>query len=89
MSASQPVPANSPVMVAWDAYKETDQFANAKRWALTPEHTDGSLWAAFYEGFYAAAVNAAASAVMPADGALGRHEPDDGQALIPNQDSAK
>lgn len=46
-------------MQAWERYKATEDFANNRRWALNEEHVDGSLWAAFYTGFFAAAVNAA------------------------------
>jgi hypothetical protein len=68
------------MMVAWEAYKATDEFQSSKRWALTiapmlqagspdfelkrscdvmpfeqrSNHVDGSLWAAFVEGWNAA-----------------------------------
>jgi hypothetical protein len=41
-------------MIAWTAYKTTDDFAHSKKWAAYPEHVDGSLWAAFEKGFWAA-----------------------------------
>lgn len=40
-------------MIAWEAYKATEGYANTKRWATKPEHTEGSLWAAFEAGFNA------------------------------------
>jgi hypothetical protein len=49
-----PYPPDDPVMVAWKAYKASEEFANTRRWATNPEHTDGSLWAAFRAGFDAA-----------------------------------
>lgn len=52
--AEQPVRADAPLMVAWTAYTATEEFANTKRWATNPDHTDGSLWAAFAAGFAAA-----------------------------------
>lgn len=52
--ASRAVPEDHPLMVAWNAYKETEDFANAKKWAVHAENTDGSLWAAFMAGFAAA-----------------------------------
>jgi hypothetical protein len=58
MTVDAPVPADAPVMVAWKAYQETEEFANTKRWASVEEHTLGSLWAAFYAGFYACAAPA-------------------------------
>lgn len=32
-------------MVAWEAYKQTDDFKTTKVWAQHPAHVDGSLWA--------------------------------------------
>lgn len=45
MSASSPVPKDHPLMVAWEAYKQTDDFKTTKVWAQHPAHVDGSLWA--------------------------------------------
>ena len=64
------VPKDSPLMRAWEAYKASPEYANAKKWActarvddhadgsmtLTYPHTDGSLWAAFAAGFSAQAI---------------------------------
>jgi hypothetical protein len=33
--AASPVPADHPLMLAWNAYKETEEFKNSKKWALT------------------------------------------------------
>lgn len=38
-------------MVAWNAYKRTEEFANSMRWLDKSEHRQGSMWAAFLEGF--------------------------------------
>ena len=51
MSEQTPVAADAPVMKAWEAYKATDEYANTKRWAVVAEYTDGSLWAAFLQGW--------------------------------------
>ena len=51
MSAMAPVPKDDPLMIAWEAYKATDEYANTRHWALKDAHVDGSLWAAFSEGF--------------------------------------
>lgn len=59
--AKQPVCADAPLMVAWTAYSATDEFANTKRWATKPDHTVGSLWAAFAAGFAAARTEALAT----------------------------
>jgi len=56
MSAMAPVPKNSPLMTAWEAYKGTEDYANTRRWAKHDEHVDGSLWAAFSTGFQNAAL---------------------------------
>ncbi len=55
-----PVDRDAPVMLAWNTFKATDEYANAARWALSPEDTEGSLWRAFLEGFTAAAATATA-----------------------------
>jgi hypothetical protein len=51
MSVMTPAPKDAPVMVAWEAYKLTDEYQNTRKWALHERHVDGSLWAAFSEGF--------------------------------------
>lgn len=66
MTAEAAVPADAPVMIAWTAYKAREEYANSWRWAAHEEHRDGSMWAAFYAGFYAAAFNAAQAAEPPA-----------------------
>lgn len=59
MSAQSPVRADHPMMVAWNEFKATEEFANAERWAHSPEHLDGSLWAVFIKGWYKAVERAA------------------------------
>lgn len=54
-----PVPKDHPLMKAWDAYKKGDEYANTARWARSSEHTEGSLWASFEEGWRAATERAA------------------------------
>lgn len=48
------VDKDSPLMIAWEKYKATADYANTKKWALFPEHVDGSLWASFLQGYEAA-----------------------------------
>ena len=48
-----PVSQGSPLWLAWEAYAATEEYANTKRWAVVPEHAEGSLWAAFERGFAA------------------------------------
>ena len=54
-TASSPATADHPLMLAWVAHKATEEFANARRWALNAEYVDGSLWAMFAAGWSAAA----------------------------------
>lgn len=49
------VPADHPLMIAWEAWKKTPAFETAKRWA-GGQHAEGSLWAAFERGFLAASL---------------------------------
>lgn len=51
MNISSAVPSDHPLMLAWGAYKLTEEFANSRRWAAHAAHVDGSLWAAFVEGW--------------------------------------
>lgn len=51
MSVQAQVPNDHPLMIAWNAYKATDDYANTRKWAVYPEHVEGSLWAAFSQGF--------------------------------------
>ena len=59
MPTETPVPADHPMMKAWKAYETTDDFANSKKWAAVPEHLNGSLWAAFMQGYMVATERAA------------------------------
>lgn len=53
----QQVKSDAPVMKAWNNYKAGDDFQNTRRWALHESHVNGSLWAAFYAGYFACAVD--------------------------------
>lgn len=68
MTVSAAVPADAPVMIAWGAFKATDDYANTLRWSAAPDHSEGSLWNAFYRGFYAAALNRAEALPHPIEG---------------------
>lgn len=54
MSAMTPVSKDHPLMRAWEAYKQTEDYANTRRWAAHEAHVEGSLWAAFERGWRAA-----------------------------------
>lgn len=47
--AQRPVGPNEPVMVAWNAHKATEDYANTLRWA--GQSNEGNLWAMFLAGF--------------------------------------
>jgi hypothetical protein len=54
MPTESPMPKDHPLMKAWEEYKQTDDYANTRKWALHAEHVDGSLWAAFSQGWFLA-----------------------------------
>jgi hypothetical protein len=56
--AQAPVPSDHPMMQAWERYKVSPEYANSFRWAAQEQHRDGSMWAAFVEGWHAAALAA-------------------------------
>lgn len=45
------VPADHPMMKAWEKYKQTEEYRNSFKWAADLEHRPGSMWAAFVAGF--------------------------------------
>lgn len=49
-----PLPKDSPIVRAWEEYRQTSDYANTRRWVLHPEHRDGSLWAVFMRGWQSA-----------------------------------
>lgn len=68
MSVSQPVPKDDPLMIAWEAWKASESYPNARKWAtafttecepngvkITHPHLDGAFWAAFICGWNARA----------------------------------
>ena len=60
MPTSQAVPSDAPVMLAWEAYKLSEEYSNTLAWCSRQngEHAEGSLWAAFFQGFQAAMIKA-------------------------------
>lgn len=59
MSVQTPVPADHPMMIAWNQYRESEEGLNAVRWAEHREHVQGSLWAMFTAGWRTAVERAA------------------------------
>lgn len=51
MTAQSPLPKDHPLLNAWERFKQTEDYANSKKWAAHPEHLEGSLWALFMEGY--------------------------------------
>ena len=51
MTEMTPVPEDSSLMIRWKRYEKTEEYANTKKWAVHEEHTDGSLWAAYNQGW--------------------------------------
>lgn len=82
MPESTALPKDAPLMVAWEAFKATDDYANTHKWARTPRvedhddgslvmtwpHTEGSLWGAFMAGYFAALGWVAVTERYPNDG---------------------
>jgi len=54
MPNMQALPADHPEMKAWERYKNTPEHENTLKWAHESNYTEGSLWAAFDEGWRAA-----------------------------------
>jgi hypothetical protein len=54
-----PIADNHPVMVAWNAFQETDDFKNSQKWASHPNNLQGSLWHMFFQGYQIASKHAA------------------------------
>jgi hypothetical protein len=75
-----PVPANHPLMIAWTEYEASPDYARSYGWAKKgAEYVEGSLWAAFVEGFKAATERAASlhEQINPASD-MERHHGDPG-----------
>jgi hypothetical protein len=67
-----PVAKDDPLMIAWEQYKATPEYINTRKWALYIEHVDGSLWAAFMEGWKERALreNSATQVLVVGDKAM-------------------
>jgi hypothetical protein len=49
--AMAPLPKGHPMLEAWEAFRTTPEYENARHWAQYMDHIEGSLWAAFTEGW--------------------------------------
>ncbi len=54
MGASSKLDDNEPVIAAWEAYKETEDFRDTFRMMSRPDSGIGNCWAMFSEGWRAA-----------------------------------
>ena len=48
-----PVSKDDPLWKAWVLYEQSNPYRNTRRWAGLEQHVDGSMWAAFSEGWNA------------------------------------
>lgn len=54
-----PLPPDHPLMVAWEKYKASEDYANTRRWMITGVTTGddnlivGQFWGAFMAGYNA------------------------------------
>jgi hypothetical protein len=53
MPEEELLPKDHPMLKAFEAYKASPEYANTFKHAEQPEHRDGSLWAAFVQGWTA------------------------------------
>jgi len=51
MPIMKQVDEKSPLILAYEQYKLTEHYANTLKWAKEENHVEGSLWAAFAEGW--------------------------------------
>ena len=51
--AMHQLPNDHPIIIAWEVYKKSTEYANTRKWALKEKHVDGSLWSAFSTGYLA------------------------------------
>ena len=65
MPTDQQLDPDDPRIVAWEKYKQTDDYANTREWALHQNHITGSLWAAFLQGYKAAKASPRATEETP------------------------
>ena len=61
MPVEMKLPDDHPLIVAWNAYQETEEYSNSRKWVNNPDaqHQLGSIWAFFMAGWNAANERAA------------------------------
>lgn len=68
MSTDTQLPQDHPLMKAWEAHKQTPEYASSRAWVTNQEHVDGSLWALFMAGWMAARESAVDAIFAPGGG---------------------
>ena len=54
MPIERQVRDDEPLMIAWHAYQQTEEYANTLHWyGKEGQSPDGTIWAAFMAGFQA------------------------------------
>jgi hypothetical protein len=54
MCCSKELPKNDPRIVAWEKYKQSEEYANNKRWCMNGDQfIESALWSAFLAGYEA------------------------------------
>lgn len=79
MATMTEIEKDHPMRKAWEEYRQTDDYANTRHWAHG-DHVDGSLWAAFCEGWKHRALLRQLPAPSPAPAPL-----PEGMALVPRE----
>jgi hypothetical protein len=54
------IPKTHPLRATWEQYKQSEEYANTKKWAAHPMHLEGSLWGVWLAAYTAATERAAA-----------------------------
>jgi hypothetical protein len=50
-----PMAKNDPCLIAWERFKQSDNYKNLRRWALHgEEYIDGQLWGVWNRAYFAA-----------------------------------
>ncbi len=51
MGEKQELSKDHPIRIAWDKYKESEEYRNSFKWAGFEEHRVGSMWAIYEQGY--------------------------------------
>jgi hypothetical protein len=69
--AMEGLPPDAPIMVAWRAYMNSQDYGTARLWlrgSRSPTEGDGELWSAFCRGWKAAQASVAVVETLEAEG---------------------